>query len=353
MEAGSQYWDLFEPRIEETVEALSNGNLPPLRRLSLHITNKCNLKCSYCNECHTPVTLERELFVKLCKEYNEMGGGVLHITGGEPSCVPWLFEEIKNHIDMYNGNDVIDFHVNTNFITSIDFMALSRIKRLKVSLDSYKASYFDDLVGIPGSFDKVFNNLKKVSEMHSLVRPITSITYTMTHENYTHIPEFLRMYYSEFPGLYAVFFSTYKGTNERFKFTSEDIYDIVHNIKPQIESIMDEYGDTESKFLFNASHDETTFADDIRFEDNKTIPCYLQLSELVVNEAGDISNCSHLFRDGVGHTGLNLKDGSLKDLFAQAKQQCGLKVMSDKCLYGCNKKLVTFNKEVQTKLKEK
>jgi MoaA/NifB/PqqE/SkfB family radical SAM enzyme len=347
--AGSQYWDLFEERIVETVDALSNASLPPLRRLSLHITNKCNLKCSYCNECHTPVTLERGMFQKLCKEYDEMGGGVLHITGGEPACVPWLFEEINRYANLYNK---IDFHVNTNLIIDIHPIVLSCIKRLKVSLDSSNGEYFDDLVGIKGSFEKVVKNLEQISNLHSLIRPITSITYTMTHENYTHIPAFLEMYYEKFSGLYAVFFSTYKGTNERFKFTSEDISDIVTNIKPQIDAIFDKHGDSESKFLFHASHDETTFADDVRFIDNKTVPCYLQLSELVVNEAGDISNCSHLFRDGVGHTGLNLKDGSLSELFKKAKGQCGLKVMSEKCLYGCNKKLVTFNKEVQTKMKE-
>lgn len=346
MKLGEKYWDAFELRIDETVHALKNNELPKLRRLSLHITNKCNLKCSYCNECHSPVSMEYDMFLKLVKEYDEMGGGVLHITGGEPTCVPWLMSTIAYCAGVYPN---VQFHVNTNFINNISLYELSHIKRLKVSLDSHDEEYFDSLVGVRGAFLKVVGNLKVVANMHSTIRPITSITFTMTHENYTHIPEFLKLYYREFQG-YAVFFSTYKGTNERFKFTDQDIADIIYNIKPEIDRIMDENGDTESKFLFNASHDETTFADEIRFAENKFIPCYLQLSELVVNEHGDIANCSHLYRDGVCDSGLNLKDGTLAELFEKAKRACGLKVMSDKCLYGCNKKLVAFNKEVKNKL---
>jgi len=45
-DVGSKYWDLFELRIQETVDALRNNTLPPLRRLSLHITNKCKYGCN-------------------------------------------------------------------------------------------------------------------------------------------------------------------------------------------------------------------------------------------------------------------------------------------------------------------
>lgn len=352
MVQGSQYWDMFEERIVETVDALNNNTFPPLRRVSLHITNRCNLSCSYCNECHTPKSLPYGSFMNLVDDYRMMGGGILHITGGEPSCVEWLFEAIKQ-FNSQSKYDCVQFHVNTNLIADIDYATLQSVKRLKVSLDSYDAEYFDDLVGIKGSFMKVYDNLKKVNAMPDEDRPIVSITYTMTHENYKHIPKFLEMYYQEFPNLYAVFFSTYKGTNDRFSFTEDDITDIFDNIKPQIDEIFEKYGDSESKFLFNASHDRTTFADSIRFEDNKTVPCYLQLSELVVNEDGDISNCSHLYRDGVGQSNLNLKNKTLGELFKKSKAECGLKVMHEKCLYGCNKKLVTFNKQVEGELNAK
>src|SRR5512138_2967142 len=119
MLAGTKYWDLFDQRIEETANSLKNGVNPPLRRIALHITNKCNMKCSYCNECHTPKTFRRDLFTKLVSEFYEMGGGILHITGGEPSCVPWLFEEIEVLSNLFG--DRIEFNLNSNLLTKIPY----------------------------------------------------------------------------------------------------------------------------------------------------------------------------------------------------------------------------------------
>ena len=50
------------------------------------------------------------------------------------------------------------------------------------------------------------------------------------------------------------------------------------------------------------------------------------MSERVVDCNGDIWNCSHLFRDSI-------------------KQSNNSK--NTKCLYGCNRRLVAFNEEVE------
>ena len=57
MNRGSKYWDEFELRTIETVNAMKNGSLPPLRRLSVHLTRKCNMACKYCNDPHNSGTL--------------------------------------------------------------------------------------------------------------------------------------------------------------------------------------------------------------------------------------------------------------------------------------------------------
>lgn len=344
---GSKYWDLFEVRIDETVEAINKGEMPPLRRLSLHITNKCNMKCSYCNEVHTPKQLGEGLFLTLLEEYEAMGGGVLHITGGEPSCVPYLWDVLAEAGTYKN----VDIHVNTNLITDIPEAALKNIKRLKVSLDSHDAEYFNALVGVPNSHETVMKNLKLINDLNAKGEgPIVSLTFTMTKQNYTHIPDFLEMYYRELPNIYAVFFSAYKGTTGHFAFDDNVVQDLFDNIVPKMNEIMEANGDTESKFLFHASHEKQTFDQETRFYENGYMPCYLQLSELCVNEDGSVANCSHLYRDGVGNTDLNLHDTTLPKAFRLAKKDYGFKPLHEKCKYGCNKKLVTFNKCVHENL---
>jgi len=345
---GYKYWDLFEERIEETCNALSVDEMPMLRRLSLHITNKCNLNCKYCNERHNPKELDFELFKKLVKEYDSMGGGVLHVTGGEPMSTSYIYDAIEFVSDYKN----IAFHINTNLVKRIPIEYFPTIKRLKVSIDSHREDYFDSITGIRGTFNKVVNNLKEVDRNIVDGNPIISLTYTLTKDNYRGIIDFLNFYYDNFKNFYATFFSCYKGSNERFAFDKESIDDLFSNYVPEAKRLMEENGDKETKFLFDNSHDRKTFVDDVRFEENKVIPCYLQLSELCINEDGEVWNCSHLFRDKVSGTGLNIKDHSLSEIFMDSKKMVDLEnaPLHPKCLYGCNKKLTNFNKEVHQSL---
>jgi hypothetical protein len=68
----------------------------------------------------------------------------------------------------------------------------------------------------------------------------------------------------------------------------------------------------------------------IRFPDNDiSKPCYLSMSERVISAGGEEFTCSHLYRD---------------------KILCKEAVKHQKCLYGCNQRLVDFNKGVEEEL---
>ena len=346
---GMQYWDDFELRAHETVDAIVHGQLPPLRRLSLHSTSSCNFGCDYCSEKFGKVSMTFEMFEKLVREYSEMGGGIIHTTGGEPTVIKGFADFIREAGKYPN----IAFHLNTNLYSRIITDDLYPfIQRLKVSLDTVNAEYFNTLVNRKNAFERVTDNLDRVNDLIGCGKTdtIVSLTYTTTKENYRDVAKFLDMYYKRWPNFYAVFFSAYKGTNERFALSDDDIAALFNDVVPDFDAITDKHGDPETKFLFHASHEPRTFRAVERFPEVREVPCHLQLSELVINEDGGIWNCSHLFRDKVPSTGLNIMDGHLRDIFAQAKGIGQCVPLSDKCLYGCNKKLTTFNDLVQSEI---
>lgn len=345
-EKGMRYWDDFDRRAHETAAAIAAHTLPPLRRVSVHITNGCNFGCSYCNEVRSPRTLPLESFTNLVIQYSEMGGGIVHVTGGEPTIIRGFSDYIAAAADHSN----IAFHLNSNlFRPNIPDHQYRTIQRLKVSLDSSSASYFDKVVRRSDAFGQVTANLDHV---HNLIAEgkadtLVSLTFTVTSQNYRHIPEFLEMYGSRWPKFYAAFFSSYKGSNPDFVMTPEDTHDLFTNIAPMIDRLS---GD-ETRMLFHASHEPRTFSPSERFPEVRNTPCWLQLSELVVNEDGDLSNCSHLYRDGVRGI-INLRDGHLSDLFRQIKSSSHTVPMNEACIYGCNKKLTTFNRVVDSLVSE-
>ena len=305
----SLYWDDFNKRIDETVSCIKNNKEIPVRRVAIFITERCNFRCKYCKSPLSGKTLSKEKFQEVVSNYGD--SAILHITGGEPSTIKWLYPYLEEHSS-------IRFHLNTNAFIPPP----TTVKRLKVSLDSCNEEHWNELVG-RDAFKVVVENIKKASK-----KSITSITYTLNHTNLNEVVDFIKFSNVEFPDLYALFFSIYKGEDPRFTFTQDDIELFFNEIRPQMVEILGE----ESNALLSETLDEKLrLTQGVRFpETSLETPCYISLSERVISPSGDVYRCSHLYRDNIKQT-----DSS--------KHQ--------QCLYGCNRRLVAFNEEVERLLK--
>jgi len=304
----SKYWDDFQRRARETVYCLQNNKPVPVRRVAVFITNQCNFRCSYCNHSQDKKQMQREVFEKIIEDNRD---AIIHITGGEPSTVSWLY-------DFIDSTPGVRFHLNTN-----GFIKPPRnIQRLKASLDTVSPKYFDFITGTSGAYNKVMQHIQEAS-LYTTV----SITYTLTKENYLLAPSFMRQVRKTFPKVYATFFSVYKGTNPRFMFNEESANDFFENVKYNLELEMDE----ESYRLFQETITEKQrIMQGIRFPENKIeTPCYLSMSERVFSPSGEKFNCSHLYRDSIQHVRHNIQS---------------------RCQYGCNTRLAQFNQDVAAKL---
>jgi MoaA/NifB/PqqE/SkfB family radical SAM enzyme len=310
----SKYWDDFDRRAKETVKYILNGQTPPVRRVALYVTDACNFKCRYCNHTQAPKSMTKETFDATLSLYGK--DVIYHITGGEPSMVTWLYPAIaERHLQGYTIN------LNTNCYI---IPPAPHVKRLKVSLDDYYSRDWDFLVGVSGAHRQVVRNIKWACNYTDL-----SITFTMSKANYKKTVYFAdwaqHMFYND--GLYAIFFSVYKGTNPEYAWDNEAVNDFWDNYRPYLIDVLDD----ESRALFLETMDEKRrLMQGIRFEGNiKQNDCYLAMSERVVGPDGNVSNCSHLYRDGIR----NLSH-----------------IKHEKCQYGCNRRLVKFNQEVESKL---
>lgn len=308
----SLYWDLFDQRIKETVAALKDGRQPPVRRVAVFITNRCNFHCSYCRHPISSETMSESVFRGILDKYGDTA--IIHITGGEPSLVPWLYPLIEATGHQYR------YHVNTNAYIK---PPAQFVQRLKTSLDTHKRDYFDTLTDKQGSFDKVIENIEWASKLTT-----TSITCTLTKDNFRDSVDFADFVNSKFPSLYALFFSVYKGNNPRFVFDANSADIFAKDILPKLPMSLN----PESQWLLQETIDEKKrLIQGVRFPENEFLGkrCYLSLSERVIAPNGQESYCSHLYRDGV------------KNYIGNKHPQCS---------YGCNRKLIKFNEEVSNLL---
>lgn len=305
----SLYWDNFETRIDETVKCIKQNQQVPVRRVAVFITNACNFRCKYCNVNFNSQTLSQQRFEEILDKYGKTA--IIHITGGEPSVVKWLYPFLEANGDKYS------FHLNTNAYRKPPSKS---VKRLKVSLDSCDPEYWNQLVG-RNAFETVVNNIKQ-----AIPDTIVSITFTLNRQNYKQSVEFARFVKKEFPGLYAVFFSVYKGNNLSFSWDKNIADDFFNNVMPDLEK---QLGDESLALIKETIDEKKRLIQGVRFPENDCGTCYLSMSERVISPSGQEFYCSHLYRDNV-----------FQDNFNKHK----------KCLYGCNRRLVMFNEKVQEML---
>src|SRR3989304_3046087 len=286
---------------EETKRALSIGGIPQVVRLVAHVTSLCNMTCRYCsNRKKNSQIMTQELFRSLIQRAGPQG--VVHITGGEPSLVPWLEKEIQGQ----KGNT--RFAWNSNLLIMPQDKTLESLFRVKTSLDDCHADRWNELTG-GDHFDRVVENIKRCCQALSHV----SVSFCATHQNAFRFDNFIRFCQTEFPGLFSISASFYKGKNKSLILTRDDV-DQLFFYANELDPV--------SQQIFKTTH----YRGGNNFPHNIEIPCYLSMTERLYDEWGDEYYCSHLFRDKVAPPGNPGKDSH--------------------CVTGCNYRFVKYNKEI-------
>lgn len=338
----SNYWDDFQIRVNETIDALNSNSLPPLQRLTVHITESCNMRCDYCNMNFNSNEMELNLVKKIINDFASMGGRIIHFTGGEPT----VYKHFE-YICQYAKEKGLTVSSNTNALKYID---TTNIDKLKASFDTSDKSQFDKTVGTI-SFDKVVSNMKKYSsEMENKMLSITAVLNRQTYRDMLSLVKFVEENFN----VYNLYFSNYKGDNPEYAFSDDEILDMFDNYIPDVLDYFLKTGNTYShrQLSLYKPHDFVNKLE--RFEENKIIPCTIQLSEMTIDINGDCYNCSHLYRDGVRYRNpINVSKLHLQDCFFELKNRLNgnYTCLDKKCLSGCNTNLIGFNKTVHKKEK--
>jgi len=298
------FWDRIGERAIETIKALRNNEVPPICRFAVHITGKCNMRCKYCKDPKNNVVMSRQLFDDICNKAGSIG--TVHITGGEPMCVKWLPDAILQHPN-------VRFALNSNALVIPSVEVLRRLWRYKTSLDDYDEDRWNELVG--GKFFlRVVNNIKIVTKEVKY----TSVSFTATHNNASRFSKFIDFCNKEFPDLYSISVSFFKGIGENV--LSQDDIDNLFKDATKLNKV--------SQQVFFETHSTKGNY----FPENLQVPCYLAMSERLIDEYGREFYCSHLFRDHVIPPGNPGKDPN--------------------CVTGCNARFHKFNQLVHKDLQK-
>jgi MoaA/NifB/PqqE/SkfB family radical SAM enzyme len=152
-----------------------------LDRVTLFLTHRCNLKCSYCNGPHIHsswgkderLTLLRaetdvEKFSGWLKDWSRHGLKHIHLTGGEATLRPNLVE-------------LVSMAASRGILVSLTSNGAARpglyqrlveagLSELRISLDMAQNSEIDRVVGVAGAAERILENVRQFVEWKSRTR---------------------------------------------------------------------------------------------------------------------------------------------------------------------------------------
>ncbi|MGN1318595.1 MAG: GTP 3',8-cyclase MoaA [Lachnospirales bacterium] len=139
--------------------------------MRISVTDRCNLRCIYCNPqntCENNDILSFDEIVKICKEAVKLGISKIKITGGEPLLRENCHILIK---DIKNICGIKEVTLTTNGVLLYDYaknLFESGLDGINISLDSVNREKYKLITG----FDVLYKVLKGIDEVYKYNIPI-------------------------------------------------------------------------------------------------------------------------------------------------------------------------------------
>ncbi|MBN1689274.1 MAG: radical SAM protein [Candidatus Omnitrophica bacterium] len=153
--------ETFYSRISEKI---ASGRIP--ETVTLEVTYGCNLRCVHCyNPVHRPLPheLKKEEIFGLLRQMKELGVLSLTFSGGEPFCRADIFDLL---LEAKQLGFVLTLITNATLLTDQIAAELEKIGHvfLDISLYGTTRATYEQVTGIPGSFERFMKGLKSVSK---------------------------------------------------------------------------------------------------------------------------------------------------------------------------------------------
>ncbi len=162
--------------------------------LRLSVTDRCDLRCTYCMAEKMQFLPKRDLLTieeldTVAAAFVARGVKKIRITGGEPLVrkgMPELFERLGAYLD--NGLEELTLTTNGTLLEDhAEMLVRSGVRRINVSLDSLRADRFEQITR-RGKLDKV---LRGIEAARSAGLQIKINTVAMKHENLDELPDMI------------------------------------------------------------------------------------------------------------------------------------------------------------------
>lgn len=302
--------------------------------ISWNITDRCNLKCSFCELGYEKNKVRNELNTdeakSLISQASKSGSYGFCFTGGEPFIREDIFELIE-----YAKSKGLFVNLNTNgfFLKeSIDSIIDSNLDSITVSIDSLSGSKHDRLRGVKGAYDRAVSGILELMKSKGNSNMKVGVRLVISKENYKELGEYLKYWKKkvDFVRFQPIVDSTIKDCIFKIDDTHKEMIDFNHRLfADELEGLIE--SDSDQDTLYNRGI-VMYFRDLNRLKRNNK--CCAGNITLKFDSVGNAYMCSQLY----GKLG-NIRDQTLYELWNSKKinkYRKHLKESKNKCFCWTN-----------------
>lgn len=317
-------------------------------RAEIVLTNRCQLKCSYCQKHLTyndfEKSIDHEVLFSTLSQWLNNGCDFLHFTGGEVT----LCDNLPLYVELAakSGAEVTMSSNGVNDISIYDDLVRKGVNTFHISLDTYKANDFDAQVGVPGSFEKVIKTIKHIiklrDEEHYKTGLVLNVCITpMTFHDIIEIATFMLSLKPNDIKLIPI--SQLKDEWSEY----EKIYESEY--KPRLLEMIPQ---GEGFTMFRSRINSLVKKSFRGYNDKRTVPpCYLSQDERTIDPEGNYYGCYINYREGAKPIG-NIQTDSFTIQSEKLRRNMMNFTNSEICQRYCADLTVLCNKYINDKVLE-
>ncbi len=183
------------PKLEKLPERVDRDAFDEPKCFDILLNYNCNAKCLFCSQDFdwrkTPNDLPYEKAAQHIYLAYQNGYRRLGFTGGEPT----VRKELPQLIALARKIGYGYVRIQTNGVRTADFdycklLADAGLTFVKFSIHGHDAKTHDDLVGVPGAFDKCLKTIENLKKL----RVGIGVNIVLNERNYRHLVEFYELF---------------------------------------------------------------------------------------------------------------------------------------------------------------
>jgi MoaA/NifB/PqqE/SkfB family radical SAM enzyme len=183
------------PKLEKLPERVDRDAFDEPKCFDILLNYNCNAKCHFCSQDFdwrkVPNDLPFEKAVEHMYLAYKNGYRRLGFTGGEPT----IRRELPNLIAIAKKIGYGYIRIQTNGVRIADFdyvktLADAGLTFVKYSIHGHTAALHDELVGVPGAFDKCLKSIENLQKL----RVGIGVNIVLNERNYRHLTEFYELF---------------------------------------------------------------------------------------------------------------------------------------------------------------